>query len=160
MLRNVLCAVVPFCLAPGVAAGQLLRTQIDPSKVPAPQPHYQTEYTFDVPVDSLRWSKPPTGLNVSFGSTDELYMRSEVPDLPKESRLWDDAGWKGERLNAQVLVWSPDTLRQIRVTASDLVNAKGGVLSKSNLHVNLVRYVLSNYAAGLRCDGHRVSRAR
>jgi hypothetical protein len=148
MLRPVLLAVLPLYLAPGVAAGQLLRTQIDPSKVPVPQPHYQAEYTFDLPVDSLQWSKQPKGLNVSFGSTDELYMRSETPGLLKESRVWEDVGWKGERLNAQLLIWSPDTLKQIRIATSDLVNAKGGVLGKSNLHVNMVRYVLSNYPYG------------
>jgi hypothetical protein len=148
MSRTVVCIAVALGLAPGAAAGQLLRTQIDPSKVPAPQPHYQPEYTFDVPSDSLRWSKQPRGLSVSFGSTDESYMRSEVPDLPKELRVWEDIGWKGERLNAQVLIWSPDSVNQIRITTSDLVNAKGGVLSKTNLHVNLVRYVLSNYPYG------------
>ena len=148
MSRHVFFAVVSFALAPGLAAGQLRPTQIDPSKVPAPQAHYQAEYTFDVPSDSLRWSQQQSGLNVSFGTTDELYMRSEVPSLPKESRIWADTGWKGERLNAQLVIWSRDTVKQIRITTSDLVNANGGVLSKTNLHVNLVRYVLSNYPYG------------
>jgi len=133
---------------PGLAAGQLRPTQIDPAKVPAPQMHYQAEYTFDTPSDSLRWSKQQSGLSVSFGSTDVSYMRSEAPDLPTASRLWEDTGWKGERLNAQLVIWSPDTVNQIRITTSDLVNAQGAVLSKSNLQVHLVRYVLSNYPYG------------
>ena len=89
------------------ASGQLQRGQIDPSKVPVTQPHFQPEYAFDAPADPLRWATQQTGLNAAFGSTDELYMRSEVPDLPTESRLWVDTGWKGERLNAQLLIWSP-----------------------------------------------------
>ena len=75
-MRRVLAAALPFALLPGVLAGQQLRpTQIDPAKVPVPQMHYQAEYTFDTPGDSLRW-KQQSGLNVSFGSTDESYMRS------------------------------------------------------------------------------------
>src|ERR1051326_4367785 len=37
---------------------------------------------------------------------------------------------------------------QIRVTVSDLVDAKGGVLAGGNIHVYLVRYVVSNYPYG------------
>src|SRR5947207_8392182 len=147
-MRKILLAFLPYCLCPGVGFGQLQRTQIDPSRVPVPQPHFQPEYTFDTPADPLRWSQQQHGLNVAFGSTDESYMRSEAPDLPKESHLWEDTGWQGERLNAQLLIWSPDTLNQIRIATHDLVNTKGSSLSKSDFQVNLVRYVLSNYPYG------------
>jgi len=158
VVRNGLLAILPLCLGPGVAAGQVLqRTQIDSAKVPVPRMHYQAEYTFDTPSDSLRWSKQQSGLNVSFGSTDESYMRSEVPDLPRASRLWEDTGWKGERLNAQLVIWSPDTVNQIRITTSDLVNPQGGVLSQSNVQVRLVRYVLSNHAYGAAPGGCEAS---
>ena len=138
-----------------LAFAQLQRAQIDPAKVPIPPQHFQPEYTFDAPGDPLRWATQQSGLNAAFGSTDELYMRSEAPDLPNESQRWEDIGWKGERLNAQLLIWSPDTLSQIRITTSDLVNARGRVLSKGNFQVNLVRYVLSNYPYGAKdasCD--------
>src|SRR3989442_1124711 len=138
-----------------LAFAQLQRAQIDPAKVPIPQQHFQPEYTFDAPGDPLRWATQKSGLNASFGSTDQLYMRSEAPDLPNESQRWEDTGWKGERLNAQLLIWSSDTLSQIRITTSDLVTARGRVLSKGNVQVNLVRYVLSNYPYGAKdasCD--------
>src|SRR2546427_811574 len=138
-----------------LAFAQLQRAQIDPAKVPIPQQHFQPEYTFDAPGNPLRWATQKSGLNASFGSTDELYMRSEAPDLPNESQRWEDTGWKGERLNAQLLIWSPDTLSQIRITTSDLVTARGRVLGKGNVQVNLVRYVLSNYPYGAKdasCD--------
>jgi hypothetical protein len=155
--KPVFLAALSLALAPGLAAGQQRPTQIDPAKVPAPQMHYQAEYTFDTPGDSLRWSKQQSGLNVSFGSTDVSYMRSEAPDLPRPARLWEDTGWKGERLNAQLVIWSPDTVNQIRITTSDLVNAQGGVLSQSNVQVRLVRYVLSNHAYGAAPGGCEAS---
>ena len=157
MSKPAFLAVVSLALLPGLAAGQLRPAQIDSSKVPAPRPHYQAEYTFDAPADSLRWAKQQSGLNVSFGSTDESYMRSEVPALPMASRLWEDTGWKGERLNAQLVIWSPDSVNQIRITPSDLINAQGVVLSKSNLQVRLVRYVLSNHAYGAAPGGCNAS---
>ena len=141
----------------GLAFAQLQSAQIDPAKAPIPQQHFQPEYTFDAPGDPLRWATQKGGLNASFGSTDELYMRSEAPDLPNAnaSQPWEDTGWKGERLNAQLLIWSPDTLNQIRITTGDLINARGRVLGKGNFQVNLVRYVLSNYPYGAKdasCD--------
>ena len=40
-------------------------------------------------------------------------------------RFWEATGWKGERLNTQVIVWSPDTLQQVRFRVSDLKNKNG-----------------------------------
>lgn len=139
----------------GAACAQLKKGQIDPSKVPMPSHHYLQEYTFDAPSDAARWASQKKGLHVSFASTDALYLRAEVPALQHETKIWQATGWRGERLNAQVLVWSPDTLQQVRFKASDLVSAGGQVLSKSNIRLHMVRYVLSNYpygAANAMCD--------
>jgi len=151
-VSRILIAGCLACLVPAAVRGQdgsgTYRAQVDPAKVPLPQPHFQPEYTFDAPGDPLRWSRQPKGLNVSFASTDQAYLRSEVPDLPQDSRLWTATGWKGERLNTELVIWSPDTVKQIRVGVSDLVNGKGEVLAKSNLHAYLARYVVSNYPYG------------
>jgi len=124
---------------------QLQKAQMQVSKVPRPEQHYQSEYTFDTPVDTVKWTKQKQGLNAAFGSTDELYLRTEVPGLQNEKASWEETGWKGERLNAQILVWSPDTVNQVRFKVNDLINSKGKVLSKKNIQLNMVRYVVSNY---------------
>ena len=145
-----------FSLLTGsVSFAQLQPGQIDPSKVPLPRQHYLSEYTFDTPTSPSRWEKEKQGLNVAFGSTDELYLRREVPQLQIEAQTWEGTGWRGERLNAQILVWSPDTVEQIRFKVSDLLNAKGQAISKTNIQLNMVRYVLSNYpyaATNSQCD--------
>ncbi len=128
--------------------GQGHRALIAPGKVPVPPYHFQPEYTFDAPGDPQRWSQQPHGLNVSFASTDQAYFRSEVPDLPQPSEVWTATGWKGERLNTELVVWSADTVSQIRVAVSNLVNDKGNALAGGNVHVYLVRYVVSNYPYG------------
>ncbi len=117
----------------------------DTTKFPLLTGHYQDEYTFDVCTNPGRWQSEPKDLNVSFVTTDKLYFRSEVPDIENKSAAWETSGWRNERLNAQILVWSPDTLKQVRFKISDLKNSRGGVIGKNNISIQLVRYVLSNY---------------
>jgi hypothetical protein len=119
---------------------------ISNSRLPAILPHYQPEYTFDKPLDPAAWKGQKSGLHAAFGSTDRLYFRTEVPQQTAAS--FTATAWKGERLNAQLLVWSPDTLRQLRVTAADLVNENGKTISSKHIKLQLVRYVLSNYPYG------------
>ena len=73
----------------GAVFAQIEKGQINVSKVPAPQWHYQPEYAFDISVDQVKWSKLEPGLHVAFGSTDELYLRSEVPVLDQEEVVWN-----------------------------------------------------------------------
>ena len=72
------------------------------------------EYAFDLRTEPGAWSKQKPGLHAAFGSTDELYLRSEAPSLEQNGQGWEATGWRGERLNVQALVWSPDTLEQVR----------------------------------------------
>lgn len=118
------------------------------SRMPALSHHYQQEYTFDATTNPEAWRAQKPGLHVSFGSTDALYLRSEVPELDKASTSLSATAWKGERVNAQILVWSPDTLQQVRVKLNDLRKSNGKLISKNNTQLNLVRYVASNYPYG------------
>lgn len=123
---------------------QLKKAQVIPGKVPIPVQHYQDEYVFDEASDLAAWKNVKSGLNISFGGTNQLYLRKEVPNL-QASQSWNETAWRGERLNNQIILWSTDTVEQIRVYTSDLKNEKGSVINKSAIGVNLVRYVLSNY---------------
>jgi len=134
---------------------QLQRGQIDSQLVPAPQWHYLAEYAFDTAFDPASWEGQASGMHVAFGSTDELYLRSEVPANGELDQTWSESGWRGERLNAQLLVWSPDTLSQVRLKVSDLVSADGQVIAHDRISMKMVRYVLSNFpyaAKGFSCD--------
>ena len=118
---------------------------IDSAKIPQPAFKYQQEYAFDVPVDHAAWKKEQPGLQLAFGSTDRIYYRTEVPSLSKDNKSWNETGWRGERLNALIVAWSPDTIRQIRFILQDLRSEKGNVLSRNNMKLNMIRYVISNY---------------
>ena len=122
---------------------------IDSALIPMPFLHYQQEYAFDKSMHPEVWGQQAPGLNVSFASTDGAYFRTEVPQVTKTQK-WEAQGWKGERLNTLILVWSADTINQVRVLLNDLKTANGAVLGKNNLKAQLVRYVISNYPYGAR----------
>ncbi len=142
-----------FCT--GHLFAQWQKGQVDPKKVTIPDWHYQPEYTYDKPSDPAAWKQVHSGLSASFGTTDELYLRCEVPQLTSRSSSWEATGWKGERLNAQVLVWSPDTLKQVRLITGDLDDSKGHLIGKDCISAQMVRFVLSNFpyaSKGASCD--------
>ena len=125
----------------------------DSTKVPVSYPHYESEYTFDVCTNPSLWQSQTRELNASFVTTDKKYFRTEVPEIEK-SVTWEVTGWKGERVNAQILVWSVDTLNQVRVEVSDLKNSAGKSISNNNIQLDKVCYVMSNYpynAKGFDC---------
>ncbi len=119
--------------------------RIDSTLFPSLKQHAVEEYAFDLPVDPQRWEREKPGMHVSFAITDRAYFRAEVPEIKNESTSWLASGWRGERLNAMILVWSPDTLNQVRFKLNDLKDQNGNILDKKYLRLSLVRYVLSNF---------------
>lgn len=115
--------------------------------VPAPDWHYQVEYTFDRPSEPEKW-KETEGLRASFGTTNELYLRCELPGESRLSGEWECSAWRGERLNAQLLVWSAGPQEQVGISISDLVGPQGQVIPAADVRKRLVRYVLSNFPSG------------
>jgi hypothetical protein len=118
---------------------------IDPALIAKPSFHYLTEFSFDKPLNPSTWQTQASGLHVAFASSDDAYFRTEVPTVQIAVKEWEATGWKGERINMLILVWSPDTLAQVRFETDDLKNSNGEIINKSNLSLNMVRYVLSNY---------------
>jgi hypothetical protein len=114
---------------------------------PVLSPHYQEEHAFDQPRDPARWSTEKPGMHVSFGSADKLYFRADVPDV-QQKNLLEETGWRGERLNAQIVVWSPDTLDQVRFSVGDLKSMDGQTLGRDNITLHTVHYVVSNFPYG------------
>jgi hypothetical protein len=148
---------VLLCLGLALAAsgcGIQHAGQIDTRRIPTRSAHYEPEHAYDAPTDTRQWAAQAPGLHAGFGDTGRSYLRSEVP-VASESRSWEAAGWRGERLNALVLVWSSDSLEQVRLTMSDLTDERGRVLSRKQVRPQIVRYVLSDYPYGAqaqRCE--------
>ena len=102
-----------------------------------------SELTDTKPHDSEAvWNKMPSTPQISWGSTDVRYAKLSVPDLKKVS-VWKTKAWKGERVNAQAVVWTKEALSDVRITASDLKNGSYVILS-SDIKPSFVRYVMTD----------------
>jgi hypothetical protein len=129
------------------AFSQRFPGEVDSSVLPVLQMHYQPEYAFDAPLDKEAWLHQKSGLHTAFVSTDKAWFRTEVPEQ-SGSLSYEGTGWRGERLNTEILVWSPDTLQQVRISVNDLVRSDGKQISRKQIQLHLIRYVLSNYPYG------------
>lgn len=106
----------------------------------------------DPTADTLSdWSKVPAGLNASFASIDVKYPKSVAPDIQNtlSNRI---TGWKGEKLSAQILLWSGEEVNQVECEFSDFISASA-TLPASIAQARFVRYVMTDIF-GEGC-GHR-----
>lgn len=107
----------------------------------------------DPTLDTLSdWSGVSKGLQVSFVSIDKRYLKSIYPEItPKATdRL---TGWKGEKVSAQLLLWTGEDIGDVQVSFSDFRSGGGGILSNEIAQARFVRYVMTDEFAG-GC-GHR-----
>ncbi len=86
------------------------------------------------------WERTAPGLHGRFGSVDERYDRNAVPD-PEGTTLWQGTAWRGERVHAQLLLWSAEERAQVRIETTPLVAESGRKIVSSATKVRLVRYV-------------------
>ncbi len=104
------------------------------------------------PYDALPWGSVEDGINFSVGSIDKRYGKKSVP-VVEQTSLWSGNAWKGERVNAQFVIWSSGPLLNTNCIISDLVNEDGDILNKENLKHFFVRYVMTDrYRKGKTAD--------
>ena len=58
------------------------------------------------------WSHVTRGLHASFISIDEKLPKSVAPEITPVNRV-TVSGWKGERVSAQLLLWSAEEIQQV-----------------------------------------------
>jgi hypothetical protein len=144
-MKKIVCFIFMAILFLSNTYSQLLPGQTDFSRLPVLRPHYYEEYDSDTVVNNTAWQRVKPGMHVSFASSDAHYFRREVPEVENESLALSLTGWKGERLNAMILVWAPDTVSQVRFILNNLKTSNGIILDKRTVTINLIRYVISNY---------------
>ena len=93
-----------------------------------------------------KWETVADGLNVSWGSSNQRYHKEYIPDLEKNNQL-EISGWRNERLNAQVVVWSKDSLKNLNVKVSELKSEKGTIPSNA-IKTYFVRNVIADEFLG------------
>ena len=82
-----------------------------------------------------------TVADASFGSTDIRYPRSE-PFAGTISEQQTLVGWKGEKVHAQIVVWTPAEIRNLSCTIAPFQGEQG--VMEGIAQARFVKYVLSD----------------
>lgn len=102
-----------------------------------------TELTDTKPHDGAAvWDNLPSPTHLSWASTDVRYPKLSIPAVEKTSR-WRTKAWKGERVNAQAVLWTNVRLAGATISVSDLKNGSA-VIPSSAITTNFVRYVMTD----------------
>ncbi|WP_420400181.1 glycoside hydrolase domain-containing protein [Flagellimonas sp.] len=113
--------------------------------------------TYEEPADpspdtTSDWSKALQGLNASFASTGIRFVKSKMPNVaPKNA--WEATAWRGERVSAQLVLWSNDSISNVRANVSEFESGSGDKLGVESTKARFVKYVITDeFADGC---GHR-----
>lgn len=107
-----------------------------------PLGHYD-ELTDTKPHDSeAKWAKLAQPTSLSWASIDTRYRRLDIPQVKTQNAVSLKA-WRGERVNAQVLLWTNVDLDDVQITVSDL-RSGNAVIPSSALRTSFVRYVMTD----------------
>jgi len=118
------------------------------AEMPEIQQHPRLEY--DLPLSSQeesQWDRLDDQPRVSFGSTDELYLRNVCPNIKIQKALKVTA-WRGERASVQLVIWSKTPVKEVRVDSGELRSRGGESLPASAVKIHFVRYTLSDHPVG------------
>lgn len=136
-----------YCLACILCASPLLAQQgVTQTGVPTGQPKFPILSYQELPDPSVSPDKywhSFTGTKVSWGSTDDHYAKHKFPHL-KQRTATSLKGWRGERVNAQALVWTNAELKDLNLSLTDFKNNKGISLPENALSAAFVRYVMTD----------------
>lgn len=93
-----------------------------------------------------KWDELENGVQVAWGSRNQRYHREYIP----ETELLDNttvSGWKNERVYAQLVAWTNDSLKDLSIHVSDLKSDKTTIESNA-VKYYFVRNVISDEFIG------------
>lgn len=103
-------------------------------------------------VNQLEWQNQPQGLQIAICSTNERFDRGRVPEIQSLKEIRNQA-WRGERVSAQMVLWSNDAFNTVLINMSEFKSAEGQVLPSNVTQVRFEKYVITDeFAEGC---GHR-----
>ena len=102
-----------------------------------------TELTDTKPHDSEEvWNKQRKSVYLEWGNTDTRYRKLDVP-TGTETGTWEAKAWRGERINAQAVLWTKKVLKNVTVKVNELKKGEAAIPT-SAIKTNFVRYVMTD----------------
>lgn len=111
-----------------------------------------TELTDSKPHDGKElWQRLPSIPQISWGSIDVRYSKQRIPSVGLTTK-WKAKAWKGERVNAQALVWTNSEMKGVSLSVSDLKNSSFLIPAQA-VETNFVRYIMTDELSKDRTTG-------
>lgn len=104
---------------------------------------FYTEARDPSPCATPNWESVEPGLHAAMGSIDLRYNKSCIP-LLQPTIEWGGTAWLGEKLSAQLVLWSKDPVAKIECSFSDFISDQDEILSSDIARARFVRYVLTD----------------
>ncbi len=129
----------------GFTAITLISCQTQPS-------HRTTGTTFDEPEAPQKvhpvqnWEACKAGLNIAWGSSNTRYHKEYIPSTSDEKNFSCTA-WKNERVYAQMVAWTHDSIQDLSIQVSDLKSSSGKI-DASAVKTFFIRNVLADEFSG------------
>jgi hypothetical protein len=141
--RAIICASLSLTF--GIARGQADKGY---AELPNPAPH-----------KSSVWAAQGKA-QLAWGSTSVRYSKQDVPTEVSKSAKVVLTAWRGERVNAQAVLWTAADLKAVSVAVSELKGG-GATIPASAVGVHFVRYVMTDELNkdGKGGCGHRPNKA-
>ena len=95
-----------------------------------------------VAVNPALWVKVASP-QVSWGSTDVRYKKEEPAPITRSVKDITLTAWRGEKVSAQLVVWSGKELKDVSFSVSDLKSGKN-VIPVADIQTGFVRYVITD----------------
>lgn len=92
------------------------------------------------------WNALEEGVLASWACSNQRYHKEYIPDLSVE-KVHSVKGWKNEQLNAQMVLWSKDSICDLAISIGDLKSNNSTIPSNAIKHY-YVRNVLSDEFLG------------
>ncbi len=93
-------------------------------------------------LDSTAWNTLTPNLYASWGSIDVRYPKSEIPTISGQT-LWQGIAWRGERLSAQLVLWSAGSEQQVECSFEDFISGDNK-LPADIAQARFVKYVMTD----------------
>ena len=96
------------------------------------------------PHDSdAKWATMKMPVMLSWASTDVRYAKHNVPHISRPISTHTLKAWRGERVNAQAVLWTNINLDAVKLTVSDLRSGTDAIPA-SKVSTHFVRYVMTD----------------
>jgi hypothetical protein len=94
-----------------------------------------------------QWSKITNDVSVSLVSSNTRFTKNLIPKISLQDTCIIKA-WRGEKVNAQILIWTKIDIPKLSVEVEKLVSDKGKSIESENIKPGFVRYVMTNPGYG------------